>query len=105
MDFINSGKSAGNSIFVLLGTSDFSAIKDLLHNFCETVTRGSRWAARRLFAANSPPIGKKNNEAERPSPRDRRLQRVMQRVVNGRLCARIIVALLNGNQPPISTYY
>ena len=34
---------------------------------------------RRLFAANSPPIGKKNNEVDRPSPRDHRPQGVMQR--------------------------
>ena len=41
---------------------------------------GSGWAARRLFAANSTAIGKKNNAADRPSPVDHRPQGVMQRV-------------------------
>ncbi len=54
--------------------------RDPLHNSGETVACGSGWAVRRLFAANSPAIGKKNNEADRPSPRDHRPQGVMQRV-------------------------
>jgi hypothetical protein len=32
------------------------------------VVRGSGWAARRLFAVNSPAIGKKNNESGEPEP-------------------------------------
>ncbi len=47
---------------------------------------GSRWAARRLFAVNSPAIGKKNNAADRSSPRNHRPQGVMQRVPRGRYC-------------------
>ena len=54
--------------------------RDPLHNSGGTVIRGSGWAARRLFAANSPAIGKKNNAADRPSPRYHRPQGVMQRV-------------------------
>ena len=48
-----------------------------------TVVRGSGRAARRLFAANSPAIGKKSNAADRPSPRHHRPQGVMQRVPRG----------------------
>ena len=40
---------------------------------------GLGWAARRLFAVNSPAIDKKNNAADRPSPVDHRPQEVMQR--------------------------
>ena len=58
-------------------------LKDPLHNSCESVAAGSGWAARRLFAVNSPAIGKKNNAADRPSPVDHRPQGVMQRVLNG----------------------
>ena len=54
--------------------------RDPLHNSCESVAAGSGWAARRLFAANSPAIGKKNNAADRPSPADHRPQGVVQRV-------------------------
>ena len=42
---------------------------------------GSGWAARRLFAVNSPAIGNKNNAADRPSPVDHRPQGVMLRVL------------------------
>ena len=45
--------------------------RDPLHNSGEAVAVGSGWAARRLFAANSTAIGKKNNAADRPSPADR----------------------------------
>ena len=51
-----------------------------LHNSGEAVAVGSGWAARRLFAANSKAIGKKNNAADRPSPADHRPQGVMQRL-------------------------
>ena len=54
--------------------------RDPLHNSGEAVAVGSGWAARRLFAANSTAIGKKNNAADRPSPVDHRPQGVMQRV-------------------------
>ena len=54
--------------------------RDPLHNSGGAVVRGSGWAARRLFAANSIAIGKKNNAADRPSPRYHRPQGVMQRV-------------------------
>ena len=76
--------------------------RDPLHNSGGTVVRGSGWAARRLFAANSPAIGKKSNAADRPSPRYHRPQGVMQRVPRGRpshqptrargLCARTLLA-------------
>ena len=55
--------------------------KDPLHNSGEAVTVGSGWAARRLFAANSTAIGKKNNATDRPSPADHRPQGVVQRVL------------------------
>ncbi len=58
---------------------DFAA-RDPLHNSGEAVAVGSGWAARRLFAGNSPAIAKKNNAADRPSPADHRPQGVMQRV-------------------------
>ena len=45
------------------------------------MVRGSGWAARRLFAANSMAIGKKNNAADRPGPRYHRPQGVMQRAL------------------------
>jgi len=54
--------------------------RDPLHNSGEAVAVGSGWAARRLFAGNSPAIGKKNNAADSPSPADHRPQGVMQRV-------------------------
>ena len=54
------------------------AARDPLHNSCESVAAGSGWAARRLFAVNSPAIDKKNNAADRPSPADQRPQGVMQ---------------------------
>ncbi len=54
--------------------------RDPLHNSGEAVAVGSGWAARRLFAGNSPAIAKKNNAADRPSPADYRPQGVMQRV-------------------------
>ena len=57
-------------------------VKDPLHNSGEAVAVGSGWAARRLFAANSTAIGKKNNAADRPSPVDHGPQGVMQRVLN-----------------------
>ncbi len=56
------------------------ATRDPLHNSGEAVAVGSGWAARRLFAGNSPAIAKKNNAADRPSPADHRPQGVMQRV-------------------------
>ena len=59
--------------------------RDPLHDSGEAVAVGPGWAARRLFAANSTAIGKKNNAADRPSPADHRPQRVMQRVP--RCCA------------------
>ena len=57
-------------------------LKDPLHNSGEAVAVGSGWAARRLFAANSTAIGKKNNAADRPSPADHRPQGVVQRVLS-----------------------
>ena len=51
-----------------------------LHNSGEAVAVGSGWATRRLFAANSKAIGKKNNATGRPSPLDHRPQGVMQRL-------------------------
>ena len=57
-------------------------LKDALHNPRGTVAVGSGWAARRFFAANSMPIGKKNNAADRPSPTDHRLQGVMRSILN-----------------------
>jgi hypothetical protein len=57
------------------------SFRDPLHNSGEAVAVGSGWAARRLFAANSTAIGKKNNAADRPSPADHRPQGVMQRVL------------------------
>ena len=60
---------------------DAAPVKDPLHNSGGVVVRGSGWAARRLFAANSMAIGKKNNAADRPSPRYHRPQGVMQRVL------------------------
>ncbi len=54
--------------------------RDPLHNSGEAVAVGSGWAARRLFAGNSPAIAKKNNAADRPRPADHRPQGVMQRV-------------------------
>ncbi len=68
---------------VRLGTArcqPASRARDALHNSGGTVVRGSGWAARRLFAANSIAIGKKNNAADRPSPRYHKPQGVMQRV-------------------------
>ena len=59
----------------------FSSLKDLLHNSCEPVAVGSGWAARRLLAAYSSAITKKNNAVDRPSPAEHRSQRVMQRVL------------------------
>ena len=47
---------------------DAAGARDPLHNSGGTVVRGSGWAARRLFAVNSPAIGKKSNAADRPSP-------------------------------------
>jgi hypothetical protein len=58
-----------------------SAVKNPLHNSGEALVCGSRWAARRLFAVNSPAIGKKNNAADRSSPRHHRPQGVIQRVL------------------------
>ena len=54
-------------------------IKEPLHDSGEAVADGSGWVARRLFAANSRAIGKKNNAAGRPSPADHRPQGVTQR--------------------------
>ena len=54
--------------------------RDPLHNSGATVAGGSGWAARRLFASNSPAIGKKNNAVDRLSPHDHRPQGVVQRV-------------------------
>jgi general secretion pathway protein K len=54
--------------------------KEPLYHSGEAVAVGSGWAARRLFAANSRAIGKKNNAADRPSPADHRPQGVMQRL-------------------------
>ncbi len=65
---------------VLLAADFASQPRDPLHNSGEAVAVGSGWAARRLFAGNSPAIAKKNNAADRPSPADHRPQGVMQRV-------------------------
>ena len=54
--------------------------REPLHNSGEAVAVGSGWATRRLFAANSEAIGKKNNATGRPSPADHRPQGVMQRL-------------------------
>ena len=54
--------------------------RDALRNSGEAVAVGSGWAARRLFAANSTAIGKKNNAADRPNPADHRPQGVMQSI-------------------------
>ena len=67
-------------------------LKDPLHNSGGTVVRGSGWAARRLFAANSPAIGKKNNAADRSSPRSHRPQGVMQRVLKGLRATKTVAA-------------
>ncbi len=57
---------------------------DELRSLCITLARlwacRSGRAARRLFAANSTAIGKENNAADCPSPRNHRPQGVMQRV-------------------------
>ena len=50
-----------------------------VHHSGESVAAGPGWDARRLFAANSPAIGKKSNAADRPSPADCGPQGVMQR--------------------------
>ena len=55
------------------------AAREPLHNSGEAVAVGSGWATRRLFAANSMAIGKKNNAVDRPSPADHRPQGVVQR--------------------------
>ena len=60
--------------------------RDPLHNPREAVAAGWGWAARRLFAANSRAIGKKNNAADRPIPADHRPQGVMQRVPSFIVC-------------------
>ena len=41
---------------------------------------GSGWAARRLFTANSPAMGKKSNAADRATLRNHRPQGVMQAI-------------------------
>ena len=46
----------------------FEPVRDPLHNAGGTVVRGSVWAARRLFAADSMAIGKKNNASGEPAP-------------------------------------
>ena len=56
--------------------------KEPLHNSGEAVAGGSGGAARRLFAANSRAIGKKNYAADYPlqgTATDHRPQAVMQR--------------------------
>ena len=74
----------------------FAPARDPLNNSGETVAGGSGWAARRLFAANSMVIGKKNNAADRLSPADHRQQGVMQRVPS---CNRASPATRPGKTP------
>ena len=57
--------------------------RGLVYHSDGPVASGLGWAARRLFAANSPAIGNKSNAADRPSPLDHRPQGVMQRVFEG----------------------
>ncbi len=56
---------------------------DPLQNSCKSETAGSGWDARRLFEANSQPIGKKSNAADRLSPAARGPHGVLQRDPNG----------------------
>ena len=96
-------ESPGAQLYLIMGADQFSAFqqwhkwqaiaglaiiciadrapsRDPLHNSGEAVAVGSGWAARRLFAGNSPAIAKKNNAADRQSPADHRPQGVMQRI-------------------------
>jgi|GEM_PF-48361 len=77
----------------MANSTTFHSIKDPLHNSGEAVVCGSRWAARRFFAVNSPAIGKKNNAADRSSSRNHRPQGVMQRDLKGMACLLVVVAV------------
>ena len=85
-----------------------SFLRDPLHNSGEAVAVGSGWAARRLFAANSTAVGKKNNVVDRPSPLDHRPQGVMQRFLNPMTHQKIqviptLTLLAAGSYPPRHT--
>ena len=73
-------------------TVNILTVKDPLHNSCESVAAGSGWAARRLFAVNSPAIDKKNNAADRPRPVDHSPQGVMQRVLKLNRCQKVSIS-------------
>ena len=48
-----------NAIKIIACYARITWARDPLHNSCESVAAGSGWAARRLFAVNSPAIDKK----------------------------------------------